>query len=306
MASNPDAGYEALIVAPEGGKQQQKTKWAVVATALAGATGLMIYSSRPGGGAVAAPFLDTGGGDVALATNEEGFQEYDEFEYLDQGLNHTTELSTSGNWLELINAHRAHHGACPLTWSSTIANDMLHYVNQQTTMVHSPDHYHLPPPHGPAGENLAQATPRITPEHAVSSWYNEYHHCHWPGCHQGGTGHFTAMIWKGAWQVGCAVADTPYGLAGCRFKGDDHTDCTTPNWGGCYDQNVGRLGDHAQGCHAGGAPSPPALPHGSCSFQGCGGCAAFCAGAGGHRCGSGSSGGQCTCHSGGTHCATHQ
>ena len=72
------------------------------------------------------------------------------------------------------------------------------------------DSYHLAYPAGPAGENLAAG--QSTPTSAVNAWYNEVNDCIWPGCQSGNggatVGHFTAMIWSGATQMGCGVNPT--------------------------------------------------------------------------------------------------
>lgn len=63
------------------------------------------------------------------------------------------------------------------------------------------------------------------------------------------TGHFTAMVWKGAKTMGCAIsADGNY--AGCRWKAGDTLSADTPNMAmpGLYEANVGVLGEAPSGC----------------------------------------------------------
>merc|ERR1719356_1496213 len=98
-------------------------------------------------------------------------------------------------------------------------------------MKHS-DHYELSAPLGPAGENLFQGSGGWTVGAATQSWYSEVSDCRrFPGCEQGKrgakVGHFTAMNWAGAKEIGCA--SNSRGIKGCRYKGNDHKDCTTPN-----------------------------------------------------------------------------
>lgn len=159
---------------------------------------------------------------------------------------------SSSVWVDLTNAKRGLHGACPLTWSQDMADGMKDWVDGLTTgMVHS-DSYHLPPPQGPAGENLAQSSGRITPETSVSMWYNEEHDCaSLPGCQEGVNGavvgHFTALVWKGAREMGCAISDNG-NFAGCRYRAGDTLSGDTPNMRGHYVENVGSLGETASAC----------------------------------------------------------
>ena len=50
------------------------------------------------------------------------------------------------------------------------------------------------------------------------------------------TGHFTAMNWNGAQEIGCMV--NSHNLVACRYKGSDSPTCRTPNMGGEYKANV--------------------------------------------------------------------
>jgi len=157
-------------------------------------------------------------------------------------------------WVTAVNAKRADHGACPLTWAQPLGDGIKEWVDGLTSLVHA-DSYHIPPPGGPCGENLAWASNGITSEQAVDMWYNEVNDCAnpLPGCQdpQPGkmTGHFTAMVWKGAKTMGCAIsADGNY--AGCRWKAGDSLSADTPNMAmpGLYEANVGVLGEAPSGC----------------------------------------------------------
>lgn len=157
-------------------------------------------------------------------------------------------------WLNLINSKRAFHGACPMTWNSVLAADMLSYLKTLTSLHHD-DVYHLTPPHGPCGENLAWASDGESPQTAVEGWYNEVHDCAHPisqdGCLEPTpgkmVGHFTALVWKGAREVGCAIYNT---YAGCRFMEHDAIGLSgnTPNMHGEYVNNVGELHTTPTGC----------------------------------------------------------
>merc|ERR1719171_1659413 len=100
--------------------------------------------------------------------------------------------------------------------------------------------YDLQPPKGPAGENLAWASWSLSAEEATMMWYDEIKDCGpFPGCSQGkkGTvGHFTALIWDNAKEIGCHA--NKHGLRACQYKGADEFDCTTPNNMRFYEQNV--------------------------------------------------------------------
>ena len=95
------------------------------------------------------------------------------------------------------------------------------------------DSYDIPPPAGPAGENLGEG---FTSGTAVTdAWYSEI--SNWafvPGDGTGSTGttgHFTAMIWKGDKELGCGLYP-PTLIWVCRYKADDVLDDNTPNMEG--------------------------------------------------------------------------
>ncbi len=93
--------------------------------------------------------------------------------------------------------------------------------------------YDLPPPAGPAGENLAIGY--ITGAQAIDGWYSEI--AHWafdPGDGTGNSGttrHFTAMVWNGVKKLGCGLyASTKIWV--CRYKAGDTLSLDTPNMAG--------------------------------------------------------------------------
>jgi len=157
-------------------------------------------------------------------------------------------------WTSLVNEKRGMHGACPLEWAAPLASGIKEWVDGLTSLHHA-DSYHIPPPGGPCGENLAWASNGITPSEAVDMWYNEVNDCATPppGCQTPKpgtmTGHFTAMVWKGSETMGCAISNDG-NYAGCRWKAKDYLSAETPNMAmpGLYEANVGATGEHASGC----------------------------------------------------------
>lgn len=158
------------------------------------------------------------------------------------------------------NAHRAHHGACPLTWNKELAADTESTFgshNSGSMPAHASgaqSSYKIPvAAGGPAGENIAWGSRVVSTldqvEHFVDMWYNEVHDCGpMPGCKDGKTGvvgHFTALVWRSATTLGCAITADRQSLV-CRYGTPDaaySSSCdkpTSPNMGnpGCYEANV--------------------------------------------------------------------
>lgn len=151
--------------------------------------------------------------------------------------------SDSSTWVNLINGKRGHHGAPAMRWNQQMANEMENHL-RRNGYGHSNSNERKG-----QGENIAWGSATRTPESTVSAWYNEYAHCQWPGCQHSKNreevGHFTALVWKGASEVGCAtVHNCNNGVCtGCRFKSrDEHDPCNTPNMNfdghNCYGKNV--------------------------------------------------------------------
>ena len=166
----------------------------------------------------------------------------------------TKSSDSPDEWVHLVNEKRANHGACPLAWATPLADGMKEWVDGLTSLHHA-DSYHIPPPGGPAGENLAWASNGVTAAQSVDMWYNEVNDCATPppGCQTPKpgkmTGHFTAMVWKGARTMGCAIsANGEY--SGCRWKAGDQLSADTPNMAmpGLYEANVGGVGESPSGC----------------------------------------------------------
>merc|ERR1711990_885687 len=102
-------------------------------------------------------------------------------------------------------------------------------------MEHSQS-YSLKAPAGPAGENLAMGYSSL--ERATAGWYNEVKDCgNFPGCKKGKkgvVGHFTALIWKGATELGCGINHAKK-LYVCHYKAGDKLSGATSNVGGDSD-----------------------------------------------------------------------
>ena len=98
-----------------------------------------------------------------------------------------------------------------------------------------------PPFSAVSGENLAWYSPGVDPVEVTSGWYSEVENWFYGG--YGDTGHFTAMIWKGAVMLGCGTAEGWDGAYYVCHYGGDRSRCGTPNMegkcirsgiGGCY------------------------------------------------------------------------
>jgi len=164
-------------------------------------------------------------------------------------------------WLEAHNARRAcHKGVGKLTWDDDMAKSAYAYIEKKSWDWRK----QLPPGKSPhsskdqrlnCGENLAwqysSAKARITPTHSVKGWYLEVMNCNdldsnlKKGCEEKGkrqTGHFTALIWKAATHLGCAISASG-DAAICRYRGGQGKDGDhefTPNLHGVnkYKENV--------------------------------------------------------------------
>jgi len=164
-------------------------------------------------------------------------------------------------WLKAHNVYRCMNGAPPVTWSAAAASSAQTYVNSITTLVHS-NSYSESPPAGPAGENLAKGYQSI--EASAAGWYSEVSCCATlPGCNNGtcATGHFTAMVWLGVREIGCASNSMSSRIDICRYRSGDTLGPNTANMAGYYTQNVMPATVSAQTCIAtieGSATAAPA------------------------------------------------
>lgn len=147
--------------------------------------------------------------------------------------------SGSSAWVRDHNHFRAKHGAGAVTWDSQLAHKAAVHaakMKRYNSMFHSDCYTDYPP----SGENLAWGYGGCSParrdggpvlysnnndydQHcAVASWYGEYYLWKGRGRWQGvdGVGHFTAMVWKGVDQIGCAQSGhyfvCEYGSKHCK------------------------------------------------------------------------------------------
>merc|ERR1719181_1117409 len=170
--------------------------------------------------------------------------------------------------LTWTNIRRCMHGADPVTWNDAVTEHLENFLSGMSmrTMAHD-NCYQIPPPAGPAGENLFASSNRRTPQSAVDAWYSEVNNCNGgpsgfsDGCQSGSgvTGHFTAMIWAGVTQIGCAYSNNEQ-VIGCRYWSGPSLSGATPNMGGGYVANVLPRSSTEAACAASGgapAPSPP-------------------------------------------------
>lgn len=151
-------------------------------------------------------------------------------------------------WVKATNVYRCMHGAPLVNWSVAVADNAQAYVNTLTSLVHSSS-YTLPPPAGPAGENLAMGYG--SQEASVAGWYSEVSCCQsFPGCTTGPctTGHFTALVWAGVSEIGCASNSLRIDI--CRYRSGDTLSSRTANMQGYYPQNVLAASKDAQTCIA--------------------------------------------------------
>lgn len=150
----------------------------------------------------------------------------------------TTSASFSNDaWLAAHNKYRNRHGVPPVIWSTPVAQDAQKWALQMGSTLRHSNSYFLPPPAGPAGENLARGYSSAAA--VCQAWYAESACCDvLPGCSRGScaTGHFTAMIWKGVTHIGCAVG--PRQVAVCRYWSGPTLSAATANMQGAYVANV--------------------------------------------------------------------
>jgi hypothetical protein len=163
-------------------------------------------------------------------------------------------------WLASTNWYRCMHDSPPVVWSKDLekwaqvwadtvrAQSMEHYgVLSSDTATVGKSMYKMEvgtaTEHGCFGENMASGYG--TPFGSVRAWYSEYENCvQEVGCREGkktsasggskeNVGHFTAMIWKAATQIGCAQAGD-YHV--CRYRVEEGK-CAAPNKGD-FESNV--------------------------------------------------------------------
>jgi hypothetical protein len=150
------------------------------------------------------------------------------------------------------NMYRCMHGVPPVRWSEAIANGAEDYIKSKAIDPAGPSRYKLRMPLG-AADNLASSNTGFSKiERSIDMWYEECTRCKTgdpssftDGCAEGkacnvgkecrkspfATGHFTAMIWKGVNEIGCALSDNGRILICryCAFNGLDTCVKWSPN-----------------------------------------------------------------------------
>lgn len=152
--------------------------------------------------------------------------------------NPTPSNPNAAAYLDPHNAARAQHNANPVGWDDNLAQLAQQWVNG-CTFEHSggslsSEGY---------GENLAAGTGEYQIADAVTSWVNEGQQYDPNNPEQGGTGHFTQVVWKSTTMIGCAYADCPAGSGPFDASFGDwrlHSCMYTPpgNFLGQYPENV--------------------------------------------------------------------
>jgi pathogenesis-related protein 1 len=171
--------------------------------------------------------------DLALLARDKAFQIK-----MNSTTMRTVTAAEKSAFLDMHNLYRCMHGVAAVKWNDDVAASAEQYIAPMTDMVHSQS-YNIPPPAGPAGENLAWSSAGLGAADAVAMWYDEVNNCkkgptHFTdGCaddSNGVTGHFTALIWEGVKEIGCAFSDsTAPTVVICRYKAGDSLSLDTPN-----------------------------------------------------------------------------
>merc|ERR1711977_488847 len=119
------------------------------------------------------------------------------------------DVTGAGAALRLHNDYRAMHQVDALSWSSDVEESAKFWANTLAADDCSMYHSSRDQRNG-YGENLAIGHSSIG--NAVDDWYSEVEDYDFsdPG-YSGATGHFTAMVWAGTEELGCAVATCPEG-----------------------------------------------------------------------------------------------
>lgn len=114
--------------------------------------------------------------------------------------------------LDTHNRFRSMHGVPPLKWADDLAREAQAWAEKLArarTLQHSSKSERKD-----AGENIAMFTGKFDSagEEATTMWYDEYKDYNFRrGGWQGGTGHFTQVVWKGSKELGMGRAKTADG-----------------------------------------------------------------------------------------------
>jgi len=166
-------------------------------------------------------------------------------------LNSTISEADKQMWLREHNIYRCMHQAPAVEWDDAVYQNAQTYVDKLMHMTHSKS-YDIPPPAGPAGENLAMGRHSIN--RVVADWYNEERCCNsLPGCDSvrhgsgcGSTMHFTALVWKAVKKIGCAKNQRNIYI--CRYWAGSTKTLDTANMRGGFTTNVLARAKSAEEC----------------------------------------------------------
>jgi len=147
----------------------------------------------------------------------------------------SAELSDSQkvNILYDTNKFRCIHGALPVSWNPTVAWSAMKAVDR-LGFEHSGGDY---------GENLAwSSNPDVRA--MVKDWYSEVEHSSNGKVYSfgGGTGHYTALVWKGTHNIGCGMKEK---VLNCQFS-------PAGNMQGDFGDNVGAYTYSSSSCKGAG------------------------------------------------------
>jgi len=125
------------------------------------------------------------------------------------------------------NKMRCAVGAPPVEWDPKLECQAQDTQAKIAAFEHSSS-YDLPIV---SGENLATGSGVVTP---AWMWFTEYLESnHNYAAFQGGTGHFSAMVWKSVKTIGCGVG---HGVVRCQYSSGSLR--TAPNMGGAFKDNM--------------------------------------------------------------------
>ncbi|XP_037339182.1 Golgi-associated plant pathogenesis-related protein 1 [Pungitius pungitius] len=143
------------------------------------------------------------------------------------------DASFQKEFLETHNAYRAKHNTAKMTLNkelTTSAQKWADHLLNIAMMKHSDTK---------DGENIfsmsSSAPIKLTGKEAVNLWYSEIKDYKWssPGF-QGGTGHFTQVVWKDSTELGVGLATNGKQV----FVVGQYRPAGNMNMPGCFEKNV--------------------------------------------------------------------
>jgi len=145
-----------------------------------------------------------------------------------------TALSEPERWVKAHNYFRCLYDMPSMQWNEKVETNAQEWATESCDVMKHSDSYNNDPP---SGENLAwHSGANAQIEHSVYMWYNEVKdYPNTTGDSSIMTGHYTAMMWKTATQLGCSQCK---GLSVCQYSSDSGNISDAPNMGGKYEQNL--------------------------------------------------------------------